>query len=46
MSVNVDPSPSRESTSTWPWWLLATWRTMERPSPVPPVSRLRPWSTR
>ena len=38
----VDPSPSRESTSTRPWWLLATWRTMDRPSPVPPVSRLRP----
>ena len=40
--VKVDPSPSRESTSTRPWWLLATWRTMERPSPVPPDSRLRP----
>ena len=44
--VKVEPSPSRESTSTRPWWLLATWRTMESPSPVPPVERLRPWSTR
>ena len=46
MRVNVDPSPSRESTSTWPWWLLATWRTIDSPRPVPPDSRLRPWSTR
>ena len=45
-SVKVEPSPSRDSTSTQPWWLLATWRTMDRPRPVPPVSRLRPWSTR
>src|ERR1700677_255743 len=44
--VKVEPSPSRESTSTRPWWLLATWRTMESPRPVPPESRLRPWSTR
>ncbi len=45
-SVNVEPSPSRESTSTSPPWFEATWRTMARPSPVPPVSRLRARSTR
>ena len=44
--VKVEPSPSRESTSTRPWWLLATWRTIDSPSPVPPGQRLRPWSTR
>ena len=41
-SVNVEPSPSRDSTSTRPRWFWATWRTIERPSPVPPVWRLRP----
>ena len=34
------------STATSPPWLSATWRTMARPRPVPPVSRLRARSTR
>ena len=46
VSRKVDPSPSRDSTSTLPWWLAATCRTIDRPRPVPPVWRLRPWSTR
>src|SRR5437660_1049449 len=45
-SVNVDPSPSRDSTRTSPPWLDATWRTMARPSPEPPVPRPRARSTR
>ena len=45
-STNVEPSPSWDDTSTSPRWLVATWRTMARPSPVPPVSRLRALSTR
>ena len=45
-NVKVAPSPSRESTWTLPWWFCATWRTIESPSPVPPVDRPRPWSTR
>ena len=44
--TNVEPSPSCDDTSTSPPWLVATWRTIARPSPVPPVSRLRPLSTR
>ena len=36
----------RRRPGTSPPWLLATWRTMARPSPVPPVSRLRARSTR
>ncbi len=44
--VNTDPSPGLDSTRTRPPWLLATWRTMASPSPVPPVSRLRARSTR
>ena len=44
--VKVEPSPSRDSTSTVPWWFAATCRTIESPRPVPPVSRLRPRSTR
>ena len=36
-SVNVEPSPSRDCTDTCPPWLVATWRTMARPRPVPPV---------
>ena len=35
MSRNVDPSPSRESTSTCPWWLAATWRTIDKPETGP-----------
>ena len=37
MNRNVDPSPSIESTATSPPWACATWRTIERPRPVPPV---------
>ena len=44
--VNVEPTPSSDTTSTSPPWLVATWRTIANPSPVPPVSRLRAWSTR
>src|SRR5690606_5910659 len=45
-SVKVEPAPSRDRTRTSPRWLDATWRTMARPRPVPPVSRLRARSTR
>src|SRR5205823_2803925 len=45
-SWKIDPSPSRDVTDTLPPWLVATWRTMARPSPVPPVSLLRARSTR
>src|SRR4051812_6219344 len=45
-SRNVEPSPSRDSTVTAPPWLAATCRTMDRPSPVPPVPRPRARSTR
>src|SRR4029078_13637283 len=38
-SVNVDPTPSADSTATVPPWLVATWRTMATPSPAPPGSR-------
>ena len=31
------PTPSVDSTETSPPWLLATWRTIARPRPVPPV---------
>ena len=44
--TNVEPSPSCDDTSTSPPWLVATWRTIDSPRPVPPVSRLRPLSTR
>ena len=44
--VKVEPSPSREETVTSPSWFWTTWRTMARPRPVPPVSRLRARSTR
>ena len=44
--TNVEPSPSCEDTSTSPRWFVATWRTIDRPRPVPPVSRPRPLSTR
>ena len=44
--VNVEPWPSADVTDTVPPWLVATWRTMARPRPVPPVSRLRARSTR
>ena len=40
-STNVEPSPSCDDTSTSPPWLVATWRTIASPRPVPPVSRLR-----
>ena len=45
-STNVLPSPSTEVTDTSPPWLLATWRTIARPRPVPPVVRLRARLTR
>ena len=45
-SVNVEPSPSRDSTVTSPPCACATWRTIASPRPVPPVSRLRARSTR
>ena len=32
-SVNVEPTPSADSTETAPPWLVATWRTMARPEP-------------
>ena len=35
--VNVEPSPSRDSTVTSPPCAWATWRTIASPSPVPPV---------
>ena len=44
--TNVEPSPSSDDTSTSPPWFEATWRTMDSPRPVPPVSRLRALSTR
>ncbi len=43
---NVEPSPSIDSTVTSPPCACATWRTIERPRPVPPVARLRARSTR
>ena len=39
------PAPSSLSTVTVPPWFSATWRTIARPSPVPPVSRDRARST-
>src|SRR5690606_27843555 len=45
-SVNTEPTPSVDSSETAPRWLLMTWRTMARPSPVPPVRRERARSTR
>ena len=41
-TVKLDPRPSSLSTRTVPPWASATWRTMARPSPVPPVWRARP----
>ena len=46
LRVNVEPSPSRDSTWTLPRWFAATCRTIASPRPVPPVERLRPASTR
>jgi len=34
-TVNVVPSPRRESTQIRPWWLSTMDFTMERPNPVP-----------
>ena len=42
----VEPTPSVDSATTSPPCAWATWRTMESPSPVPPVARLRARSTR
>jgi len=42
----VSPAPSRFSAHTSPPWSWATCFTMLSPSPVPPVSRERPFSTR
>ena len=44
--VNGRTDPSVDSTVTSPPWLLATWRTIARPRPVPPVPRDLARSTR
>ena len=44
--VNVAPSPSRLSMASWPRCRLTMCLTMARPSPVPPMARERPVSTR
>lgn len=44
--TKVEPEPSSETTVTSPPWLSATWRTIDNPSPEPPVTRLRARSTR
>src|SRR5687768_5891709 len=42
----VVPRPSSLSTDTEPPWFSTTWRTIERPRPVPPLRLERPGSTR
>jgi hypothetical protein len=44
--VNDEPWPSVETTAIVPRWLSTTWRTIDRPRPVPPVARLLASSTR
>ena len=44
--TNVVPLPNLLSTLMVPSILSTTWRTMERPRPVPPTSRDRALSTR
>jgi hypothetical protein len=46
VTVKVVPSPSRLSTRIVPPWRSTAWRTIDSPSPVPPVSRDRAVSTR
>jgi len=46
VTVKVDPRLSSLSTRTVPPWASATWRTMARPRPVPPVWRALALSTR
>src|SRR2546430_361771 len=44
-SVNVDPLPSSDLSSSLPCRSLASWFEMYRPRPVPPCRRVRPVST-
>ena len=46
LTVNRDPSPGRLVTEICPWIDEIKCLTIERPSPVPPSSRLRALSTR
>ena len=46
ITVNVDPMPGRLSTLTSPFIPATKCFTIARPRPVPPISRLRPLSTR
>jgi uncharacterized protein (DUF433 family) len=46
VAVKVLPRPSSEVTATLPPWDSATWRTIARPRPVPPVARSRALSMR
>src|SRR6266545_2904991 len=44
--VKVEPTPSFDWSCTSPPWLWAIWRTIDRPSPVPPSALERPLSAR
>src|SRR6266702_4709798 len=44
--VKVEPTPRRDWSCTSPPWVWTVWRTMARPSPVPPSARARALSAR